>query len=107
MDESSFNRLLGQAYWGAAGEVLGAVDADRGLAARAGRGGETLLHHAAMGRHAELVRGLLQRGADPKTKNDHGHDALKFAQGDATVTGLLSGEPAAVLGGASGGRNEA
>ena len=90
MNDAAFNRLLGQAYWGATSEVLAAVDVDGELATRTGRGGETLLHHASMGRHAALVQGLLRRGADVWKTNDKGQGALHFAQGDAAITILLA-----------------
>ena len=90
MDDAAFNSLLGKAYWGQTVEVLVAVDKDVALVMRSGRGGETLLHHACMGRRLELVKGLLARSADKFARNDKGSDALKFAEGDAELVSLLS-----------------
>ena len=89
MDDAAFNSLLGKAYWGQTVEVLAAVDQDVALAKRSGRGCETLLHHACMGRRLELVKGLLVRGADMFARNDKGSDALMFAVGDAELVTLV------------------
>lgn len=78
-DAAFFNRLLGLCYWGKIEEVLAAVDLDSSLATRAGRGGETLLHHACMGQHLELVSALLERGSDAKMLNENGKSARSFA----------------------------
>jgi ankyrin repeat protein len=90
MDDASFNALLGKAYWGKTEEVMSLVDKDPALALRTGRGGETLLHHACMGRHIELAKKLLARGADKLARNDKEMGALQFAEGDAGLTSLLN-----------------
>lgn len=54
--------------------------------------GDTLLILAAYHRHADLVRALLQRGADHARVNDRGQTALAaavFRQDRDIVTGLL------------------
>jgi ankyrin repeat protein len=55
-----------------------------------------LLRAAAYHGHVELVRYLLQRGADPRLENREGHTALHFAQEQhhAEIVKLLEG-PAA------------
>ena len=88
LDEAAFNRLLGLSYWGQISEVLAAVDLDSTLATRAGRGGETLLHHACMGQHLELVSALLERGADATTLNDNGKNARSFVTSQLLLTRL-------------------
>ena len=89
LDDAAFNRLLGLCYWGKIDEVLAAVDIDSSLATRAGRGGETLLHHACMGQHLELVSALLERGSDAKMLNENGKSARSFATNNQHILALL------------------
>ena len=64
MDVAGFVELLGRAYEGETEAVLAAVDAEPGLATRAGDDDLTLLHEACDSNHIELARGLLDRGAN-------------------------------------------
>src|SRR4051812_29004335 len=41
--------------------------------------GDTLLHVAAAGHHAELVRSLIRRGADVAARSRHGAEPLHYA----------------------------
>ena len=88
MNDQEFNHLLGRAYKGETEAVLSAVDAEPGLATRgnaAGNGwiqGTTLLHQASDCGRVDLVRGLLDRGADVHAKDTgagDGRDALMWA----------------------------
>ena len=75
MDDDEFVELLLRAERGETEVVLAAVDAEPGLATRAGDDDLTLLIQACIGNRIELARGLLDRGANMHAIWD-GWDAL-------------------------------
>ena len=78
MDGDEFNQLLNQARDGETAAVLGAVDLDPSLLRRADQDGWRLLNFACLEGHIELVRCLLERGADPLALDEHEADALSI-----------------------------
>ena len=79
LSDEEFYELLGHALDGHTEIVLEAVDRDRGLLARANQHGWRLLHYAAWYGRADLVGGLLDRGADIHARDNHGRDVLMIA----------------------------
>ena len=79
MDDQQFDQLQQQAGRGETDVVLAAVDAEPGLATRAGMFGLTLLHRACSGGHVDLTRGLLDRKANIHQRSNYGWDALLWA----------------------------
>ena len=72
--------------------MLEACRQHQGLVLRADGIGYRLLHHACIGGHLELARGLLDLGAVVDAREDDGWDALMWASGNghpAVVTLLL------------------
>jgi len=59
-------------------EVLSIVDQHEGIVHRADENGYRLLHRASMG-GTELIRGLIDRGAEVSAKDSYGTDALMYA----------------------------
>ena len=66
-----------------------AAAADAGAVNLKGAGGSTPLMYAVLYGDAASVRLLLDRGADPNTRNDAGATALMWAVGDLETTRLL------------------
>ena len=91
MDNAAFEQLLNRARSGETEAVLEACRQNQGLVLRADVGGHRLLHHACIGGHLELARGLLDLGAVVDARDNVNWDALMRASnnGHATVVTLL------------------
>ena len=83
MNNYEFGNLLQQADLASTAEyvaeVLSIVDQHEGIVHRANEGGSRLLHWASMGGHVDLIRGLIDRGAEVSAKDSDGRDALMWA----------------------------
>ena len=91
MNEAEFEELLGRAVLGHTEAVLSAVDAEPGLATRAGMDGWMLLLRVCFEGHVDLARGLLDRHADMHARKADGWNALICAsvEGHVAVATLL------------------
>ncbi|KAF4521273.1 hypothetical protein B566_EDAN008476 [Ephemera danica] len=69
------------------------------LSSRASFRGFTALHYAALANDVEIVKLLLDAGADPSLVNSAGHPAVKYSEADSEVRTLLTqaGDKAAEL----------
>lgn len=95
-DKKQVQRLLNLSYMEFNAETLSLL-LDYGLDANSGDGdGKPLLHQAIAAKDVALIKLLIERGADPKLKDDEGRDALFMAQtymGDkAEIIKLLNPE---------------
>lgn len=72
--------------------VKACVDVDPGYLTAADESGQTLLHYAAAGGHADVIKYLLSNGADPNAVDAEGRNALTIALsegGSGEVLGML------------------
>ena len=84
MNDGEFRQLWAEAYKAdtaeKVAEVLAIVDQHEGIVHRGHPGGGSrLLHWASMGGHVDLMRGLIDRGAEVSAKDSDGRDALMWA----------------------------
>lgn len=66
---SSVDDLIAAASSGALDSVKAILEAGTGLVNQKDRTGATALHHAALNGHKDIVRLLIERGADPNSRD--------------------------------------
>jgi hypothetical protein len=111
MNEVKFDGLLLKAYDADTAEnvaeVLAIVDQHEGIVHKADASGSRLLHYASDGGRVDLMRGLIDRGAEVSAKDSDGRDALMLAalNGHIPAASLLLDRGADVNAKANSGQN--